>query len=147
MGDEVLKTLLKTVIGLCFYLTIINAKESLSLGIEVKEYDKIFERIAERRVGADVMMIDKLENPFISITSNQHNSDGNETVQPIVYTLEATFDQKAKISGTWYKRNETVGSYKLTKITHNSVILQNEIEKKELVIRTKDESNVKIFSK
>lgn len=147
MGDEVLKTLLKTVIGLCFYLTIINAKESLSLGSEVKEYDKIFERIAERRVGADVMMIDKLENPFISITADQQNSDGNETAQPIVYTLEATFDQKAKISGTWYKRNETIGSYKLAKITHNSVILQNEIEKKELVIRTKDESNVKIFSK
>ncbi|AHJ12753.1 hypothetical protein [Sulfurospirillum multivorans] len=142
-----MKTLLKTVIGLCFYLTIINAKESLSLGSEVKEYDKIFERIAERRVGADVMMIDKLENPFISITADQQNSDGNETAQPIVYTLEATFDQKAKISGTWYKRNETIGSYKLAKITHNSVILQNEIEKKELVIRTKDESNVKIFSK
>jgi len=98
-------------------------------------------------VGADVIMLDKLENPFISITTDQQNHDGNETMQPIVYILEATFDQKAKISGTWYKRNETIGSYKLTKITHNSVILQNEIEKKELVIRTKDESNVKIFSK
>lgn len=147
MGDEVLKPLLKTVIGLCFYLTLIDAKEALSLGSEVKEYDKIFERIAERRVGADVIMLDKLENPFISITTDQQNHDGNETMQPIVYILEATFDQKAKISGTWYKRNETIGSYKLTKITHNSVILQNEIEKKELVIRTKDESNVKIFSK
>ncbi|AOO65238.1 hypothetical protein [Sulfurospirillum halorespirans] len=142
-----MKTLLKTVIGLCFYITMINAKEALSLGSEVKEYDKIFERIAERRVGADVIMLDKLENPFISITTDQQKSDGNETAQLMVYTLEATFDQKAKISGTWYKRNETVGAYKLAKITHNSVILQNEIEKKELVIRTKDESNVNIFSK
>jgi len=45
------------------------------------------------------------------------------------------------------KKNEMVGSFKLVKITRNSVILQNEIEKKELVIRTKDESNIKIYSK
>ncbi len=124
-----------------------HAKEHLSLGSEVKEYDKIFERIAERRSGADMIMIDKLVNPFISINTELNTTDGNETAQPLVYILEATFDQKAKINGYWYKKNETVGSFKLVKITRDSVILQNEIEKKELVIRTKDDSNVKIFSK
>jgi len=142
-----LKTLQKTVLWLCVCVILLNAKEGLSLGSEVKEYDKIFERIAERRAGADVVMIDKLENPFIGASIDQNGSDLNGTVQTIVYTLEATFDQKAKINGNWYKKNDTVGSFKLIKITHNGVTLQNEIEKKELVIRTKDESNVKIFSK
>jgi hypothetical protein len=147
LGDEILKTLQKTVLWLCVCVILLNAKEGLSLGSEVKEYDKIFERIAERRAGADVVMIDKLENPFIGASIDQNGSDLNGTVQTIVYTLEATFDQKAKINGNWYKKNDTVGSFKLIKITHNGVTLQNEIEKKELVIRTKDESNVKIFSK
>ena len=142
-----MKILLKTVLWSCLCFTLLNAKESLSLGSEVKEYDKIFERIAERRVGADVIMIDKLENPFISVNTDQNSSDGNETVQTTVFILEATFDQKAKINGNWYKKNDLVGSFKLIRITYNSVTLQNEIEKKELEIRTKDESNVKILSK
>ena len=127
-------------------VTFLSAKESLSLGNEVKAYDKIFDRIAEQRVGADVNMINKLENPFIHADLEHNDNDANATIQPTVYTLEATLNQKAKINGNWYKKNDSVGAYKLVKILHNSVTLQNEIEKKELEIRTKDE-NVKIFSK
>lgn len=147
MGDEILKTLSKALLWSYFFITIIHAKENLSLGSEVKEYDKIFERIAEKRSGADMIMLNKLENPFIIINPDVNSSDGNETEQPSVYILEATLDQKAKINGNWYKKNDTVGTFKLIKIMRDSVILQNEIEKKELVLRTKDESNVKIFSK
>jgi len=147
LGDEILKTLSKIILPLCSILIFSYAQEQLSLGNEVKSYDKIFEKIAERRSGADVVMIDKLNNPFIVIYSDGNNSDANASAQVISYILEATFDQKAKINGTWYKRLDTVGAYKLTNIRHDSVILRNEIEKKELLIRTKDESNVKIFSK
>lgn len=142
-----MKTLLKTALGALICTLALDAKEGLSLGNEVKGYDKIFDRIAERRSGADVIAIDKLENPFVNALPDFENVDSNGTVQPIVYTLEATFEQKAKINGNWYKKNDNVDSFKLIKVTHNSVTLQNEIEKKELVIRTKDESNVKIFSK
>ena len=127
--------------------TLVEAQDKLPVNNEVKEYDKIFEKIAERRSGADTIMINKLENPFIILTSEQNESDSNVTVQAPTYVLEATFDQKAKINGNWYKKNDFVGSYMLIKITRNSVILQNDIEKKELVIRTKDDSNIKIFSK
>ena len=147
MGDEILKTLCQILLISSLFVTITNAKENLSLGGEVKEYDKIFERIAEKRSGADMIMIDKLENPFVIHNIDQNKADNNETTESSVYILEATFDQKAKINGIWYKKNEMVGSFKLVKITRNRVILQNEIEKKELEIRTKDESNVKIFSK
>ena len=127
--------------------TLVEAQDKLPVNNEVKEYDKIFEKIAERRSGADTIMIDKLDNPFIILTSEQNESESNATVQTPTYVLEATFDQKAKINGNWYKKNDLVGPYMLIKITRNSVILQNDIEKKELVIRTKDDSNIKIFSK
>lgn len=122
------------------------SQENLSLGNEVKAYDKIFEKIAEKRVGADIVMIDKLGNPFVQ-NSNTEGTDVNGTVQTPTYTLDATFDNKAKINGQWFSKNDAIGPYKLTKITHNSAILQNESEKKELLIRTKDESNIKIFAK
>ncbi|WP_263832837.1 hypothetical protein [Sulfurospirillum oryzae] len=142
-----MKTLFRTTLGLLLALSISSAKSGLSLGSEVQEYDKIFEKIAERRSGADVTMIDKLENPFINSNTELINSDSNATSEITVYILEATFDQKAKINGNWYAKNDSVGSYKLVKITRDSVILQNEIEKKELALRTKNESNIKIFTK
>lgn len=142
-----MKTLIKPILGLLVILTLVEAQDKLPVNNEVKEYDKIFEKIAERRSGADTIMIDKLENPFIILTSEQNESESNATVQTPTYVLEATFDQKAKINGNWYKKNDLVESYMLIKITRNSVTLQNDIEKKELVIRTKDDSNIKIFSK
>jgi len=127
--------------------TLLNAQDLLPVGSEVKEYDKIFDKIAERRVGADAIMIDKLENPLIILNTEQNENDTNSSTQTPMYILEATFDQRAKISGTWYKKNDLVGSYTLIKITRDTVILQNEIEKKELAIRTKDDGNIKIFTK
>lgn len=149
MGDEILKTKLKTLFILLFFIVSSDAKDNLSLGNEVKEYDKIFERIAEKRVGTDTAKIDKLTNPFIVISDreNSNESDGNTTILEPVYILEATMNQKAKINGIWYTIKETINNWKITQINRNSVILQNEIEKKEIFIRTKDESNIKIFSK
>lgn len=148
MGDEILKNLIQPILGLFFILTTVNAQDKLPARSEVKEYDKIFEKIAERRSGADPIMIDKLENPFIILLDTERNeSEMNANTKVPTYILEATFDQKAKINGNWYKKNDLVGPFVLIKVARDSVILQNEIEKKELVIRTKDESNIKIFTK
>ncbi len=128
------------------YTSFIDAKDNLSLGNEVKEYDRIFEKIAEKRIGIEVLKIEKLDNPFI-VTGSGNDSDSNESNAQPIYLLEATFDQKAKINGAWYTIKDQINTWKLVKINRNSVILQNETEKKEIFIRTKDESNIKIFSK
>lgn len=128
-------------------ISFISAKDNLSLGNEVKEYDRIFEKIAEKRVGVDGLTIDKLSNPFIISTNELDISDANTSTGESTYLLEATINQKAKINGTWYNIQDTINTWKITKISRNSVILQNETEKKEIFIRTKDESNIKIFSK
>ncbi|MBV5279166.1 MAG: hypothetical protein J0647_09085 [Campylobacteraceae bacterium] len=128
----------------------IQAKETLSLGSEVQEYDKIFEKIAERRSGIDVSKLDNLNNPFIvtgGSTSGENGDENNATITQPIYILEATFDQRAKINGKWYTIKDKVEALILVKINRNSVVLQSENEKKEIFIRTKDENNIKIFSK
>ncbi len=142
-----MKTLLKIGVIFCCLSSVFYAKEVITLNNNLKEYDKLFEKIAERRLGADVSMINELKNPFIVIMETSRDGDVNQTAVEPLYTLEATLNQKAKINGIWYKNNDSIGLFKVTNISRNRVILQNEIEKKELVIRTKDENNIKIFSK
>ena len=113
------------------------------MGNEVKEYDTIFEKIAVKRVGVDASAIDKIANPFIV---TYENSDNNVTQKPL-YVLEATLNQKAKINGSWYAIHDEIDIFKLVRVKPNSVTLQNETDRKEIFIRTNDESNIKIFSK
>ena len=141
-----MKTILKALLFILTLTSLIDAKDNLSLGNEVKEYDRIFEKIAEKRVGIEMFQIERLANPFIVIGSSTE-SDGNDSNAQPIYLLEATFDKKAKINGSWYTIKDQINTWKLVKINRNSVILQNETEKKEIFIRTKDESNIKIFSK
>lgn len=145
MGDEILKTL-KLFLLILTSLLSLEAKENLSLGNEVKAYDQIFEKIAEKRVGVSSAIIEKTTNPFV-ILQGEGTNDANAVPNQPTYTLEATFDEKAKINGKWYKKREMVDTFTLTTIKHNSIILENEIEKKELYIRTKDDSNFKISYK
>lgn len=147
MGDKVLKShhFLLTIL---FYTNILwSAQATLSLGNEVKVYDQIFEKISEKRIGADISRIDRTENPFIMLRSDDENTntDGNVTTEnQSALILEATLEQKAKINGIWYKKNNTIGRFKLIKIEHNRVVLSNEIETKELYIKVKDDSNFKL---
>lgn len=127
-------------------LTIAHAKDTLSLGTEVKSYDVIFDKIAEKRVGLPASAIDAVANPFVVIYEASSKGDGSQPQKPL-YELEATLNHKAKINGTWYSLNDKLDSLKLVSIKYNRVVLQNDIEKKEIFIRTKDASNIKILSK
>ena len=147
MGDEILR-LRHFVLTILFSTSSVWAAQTvLSLGNETKVYDQIFEKISEKRVGADITRIDRTENPFIMLRSDDEtiNADTNLTNDPHRnMSLDATLEQKAKINGIWYKKNDSIGSYTLIKIEHNRVVLRNEIETKELYIKAKDDSNFKL---
>lgn len=147
MGDEILR-LRHFILTILFYTSSVWAAQTvLSLGNETKVYDQIFEKISEKRVGADISRIDRTENPFIMLHSDDEtiNTDTNFTEDPNRnVTLDATLEQKAKINGIWYNKNDSIGSYKLIKVEHNRVVLRNEIETKELYIKVKDDSNFKL---
>ncbi|MDD2384658.1 MAG: hypothetical protein PHN18_10750 [Sulfurospirillaceae bacterium] len=141
-----MKTLQITLYCTILLIDVVFAKDTLSMGNEVKEYDTIFEKIAEKRIGIEASAIDTLANPFIVIYENANGIDGNVTHKPL-FILEATLNQKAKINGNWYALRDKVDTFKLISIKPDSVILQNETDRKEIFIRTTDESNIKIFSK
>lgn len=142
-----MKTVLSIIVMTCAIVSTIEAKSNFTLNDEVKTYDTIFEKIAEKRVGANIVLLETLGNPFVSLSSDLNVSEHNTSSKIETFTLEATLEAKAKINGIWYGKNDDVGAYKLVKITRNSALLQSDNEKKELFIRTKDESNVKIFAK
>jgi len=123
------------------------AKEAISLEQEVKEYDQIFSKIANKRVGVDAKSINEMNNPFVIQSFEQNKNDSYTPVQEPEYALEAIVDQKVKINGKWYWINERIESFKITKITQKSVVLANELEQKELFIKTNDRSNIEILSK
>lgn len=123
------------------------AKEAISLEQEVKEYDQIFSKIANKRVGIDAKSINEINNPFVVQSFEQNKNDSYTPVQELEYALEAIVDRKVKINGKWYWINERIESFKITKITQKSVVLANELEQKELFIKTNDRSNIEILSK
>lgn len=147
MGDEILK-LRHFVLAILLYTSSVWATQTvLSLENETKVYDQIFEKISEKRLGADISRIDRTENPFIMLRRDDEtiNTDTNRTNNSNRnVSLDATLEQKAKINGIWYKKNDSIGSYTLIKIEHNRVVLRNEIETKELYIKAKDDSNFKL---
>lgn len=147
MGDELLKSHHCFLIIFLYASTLWSAQATLSLGNEVKAYDQIFDKIAEKRVGADLSRIDRTENPFIMLDSDDENiqDKGNEQKElHKAFILEALLEQRAKINGIWYKKNDTIGRFTLIEIQHNRVVLRNDVETKELYIKVKDDSNFKL---
>ena len=148
MGDEVLNKIIKYSMNISIFLLLSSSylfSSPLVLGNDTKEYDNIFEKISETRVGIKNKEIEKIKNPFIVIY--KQSADSNKTKKKIVYVLDAIFNNKAMINGKWYKRYSKIGTYKLIKIKKSSILLRNTNKTKELFIRNKNESEIKFSSK
>ncbi len=150
MGDEILnksiKYSIKIFLTTVFLSSLLFSSSSLILGNDIKDYDKIFEKISETRIGIKPKEIDKIKNPFIVIY--KHRTDSNKTKKPkIIYKLNAIFNNRAMINKKWYRRYSKIGRYKLIKIKKNSVLLKSTNTSKELFIRKKNESKIKFSSK
>lgn len=107
-----------------------------------KEYDKLFNAINKQRHGLTNAQIDKTKNPFI-LTSKKNVSspDTNSSAEP-VYVLKGIINKSANINGKWYKLNDTINEFKLTKIKDGSVILDNAGNSLELKLNNKGKENV-----
>jgi hypothetical protein len=145
MGDEILK-IITLILPLLLLFSSVMAKENKN---KMSEYDKLFLQISKKRIGISNSKIDKVKNPFLMTYKKVVAKDGNSTkkLKELKYILTITFNKKAKINGKWYKLNSKLGNFKLTNISSNSVIIQNEHSKKELFIRKNDVSKIKFSSK
>ena len=152
MGDEVLKKILALTLSLTLSSALFAVDHDKFTGefkSKLMEYDKFFAQISEKRIGVSNTKIDKVKNPFIMSYSKVVVQDGNKTIEvkKRTYILNATFNNKAKINGQWYKLNSEIGDFKLANVRSNSVIIKNEHSKKELFIRKNDVSKIKFSSK
>ena len=140
MGDEVLMKKLMIIPALVINIfastgEIKNEKEALIL-----EYRDMFKRISQKRIGVEESKIDDLSAPFLKVEKKVEapQVDVNETfVAP--FELQATFGQKAKISGKWYKLNDSVDGMKLISIKQAYVWLKSDESRKKLIMGSKNE--------
>lgn len=131
-----------------FLLTNLGAIANDDIKNKTKEYDKLFQQIGEKRIGVSNKKINEIQNPFIMADKKNILVDGNvTTANKIIYSLNAIFNDKAKINGEWYKLNNQIGDFKLVKIGSKSVIIRSEHSKKELFIRKSDVNKIKFSSK
>lgn len=147
MGDKILKKLffLLMFIILTAYAAI-ESKNGINIDTSVQKYDKIFEDIAQKRVGLSDSEIDKIAKPFVNQTTLRVIKDKNATVsepKQIVLKLYGIFNKKANINKKWYKIGSKVYGYKLISIKNCSIILKRKKKGLELFLRKKDD-NIKI---
>jgi len=150
MGDEILKKLTKYRFLSLFFLLLLPclsfSASTLSLGNDVKQYDKIFEKLTQTRVGVENREINRIKNPFVVVYSASPTGKKAKKAKRL-YSLNAIFDKKVMINGRWYKRYAKIGAYRLIKIRKNSVILRGMSTSKELFIRKNNDFKIKFSSK
>ena len=104
---------------------------------EMDSYDKIFEKIEEKRSGLSDIELSSIKNPFkqepIKTTTDQNSSIAPQASKGL--SLKAILLNKANIDSKWYAVGDIVDGYKIANITKNSVFLVKGDEKQELILK------------
>ena len=104
---------------------------------EMDSYDKIFEKIEEKRSGLSDIELSSIKNPFkqepIKTTTDQNSSIAPQASKGL--SLKAILLNKANIDSKWYAVGDIVDGYKITNITKNGVFLVKGDEKQELILK------------
>ncbi|WP_178139882.1 hypothetical protein [uncultured Campylobacter sp.] len=104
---------------------------------EMDSYDKIFEKIEEKRSGLSDIELSSIKNPFkqepIKTTTDQNSSIAPQASKGL--SLKAILLNRANIDSKWYAVGDIVDGYKIANITKNSVFLVKGDEKQELILK------------
>jgi len=131
------KSLMKKYIFVCFLLlSFVNAQD-----VEIKNIDDKISKIDSPREGITIKVLNNTKNPFY-IESIE--IDG-AIVQPVEkISLKGIMNSKAYINNKWLGLNDEVEGYKVISITSNRVLLKREDRTKELFLKSKKDSFIKI---
>ena len=147
MGDEVLMKKIVIYFGVAITVTLF-ADNSVVKGNRlalVENYQMMFDRIGQKRVGAEVTEIESVKSPFVRLKRKQEEQqvivkkDGTKVAIKPAYMLQAIVNDHVRISGKWYKLHDKVNEYTLNSIEVNAVVLKNDQIKKRLMLRKKNE--------
>ncbi len=110
----------------------------------IKDYKMMFERIGKKRIGAADSEIESVRPPFVRLTKEEQKKvvtkkDGTKVAVHQKYELQAIVNNRAKISGRWYRLGDKVEEFTLFSIKNSSVFLKNNEYKKRLTLRKKNE--------
>ena len=104
---------------------------------EMDSYDKIFEKIEEKRSGLSDIELSSIKNPFkqepIKTITDQNLSIAPQASKGL--SLKAILLNKANIDSKWYAVGDIFDGYKIANITRNSVFLVKDDEKQELILK------------
>jgi len=112
----------------------IDDKEKL-----IKEYQEMFQKISQKRVGLSEDQIVKVKPPFVKVVKKSGTKSAVSTKQkasPLV--LEAILGNRVLISGKWYKLYQKVGGLQIVSISGDNVYLKGQGTKQKLTIRKKN---------
>jgi len=141
MGDEVLMKIvwIATLTGMCVLLSASEAEKKPVQVALIKDYKMMFDRIGQQRIGAAVKKIESVRPPFIRLKAAKKEKvivkkDGTKIAVKVKaeFDLQAIMNNRAKISGKWYRVGDKVAEYMLAAVQTNGVFLQNNEFKKRL---------------
>jgi len=162
MGDEILvmrKLLLISIFSIYGFSNIVNKQVDANLtdgAQEIKqdngnsligEYQEMFEKIGEQRVGLAKSDIEKVKPPFLKIVKKKKVEEGAvsekkvKTLPPLI--LEAILGKSARINGAWYKLHQKIRDAKIVSITDSTVLIKSITYKKKLTLRNSN-ANISI---
>ncbi|GEM_PF-2431417 len=123
-----------------------TGNESMKVAL-IKDYQMMFKRIGEQRIGAAVKKIEAVRPPFVRLKPEEKEKvivkkDGTKIAvkAKAQFDLQAIMNNRAKISGKWYKVGDKVDEYTLATVQTGSVFLQNNEFKKRLTLRKENEN-------
>ncbi|MEJ2436583.1 MAG: hypothetical protein P8Y43_04200 [Sulfurovaceae bacterium] len=128
---------MKKYICICFLLlSFVNAQD-----VEIKNIDDKISKIDSPREGITIKVLNNTKNPFY-IESIEIDGAMVQPVEKI--SLKGIMNSKAYINNKWIGLNDEVEGYKVISITSNRVLLKREDRTKELFLKSKKDSFIKI---
>jgi len=133
---------MKRFILLCFAMSVYantDAKPSLEdKTVLIREYQEMFKKISQKRVGLEEGQIVKVKSPFVKTSKKKGTKSASKTKKEQVLVLDAILGNMVMINGTWYKLHQNVGSLKIVSISGDTVYLRGNGIKQKLTIRKKN---------
>lgn len=130
MGDEIPMRSLNFILILACVTSFAFAENTR---LDKARFDAMFNTLDNPRTGLSDEKISSLKNPF-GFKKRDDTSANSIGAVGLGYKLIGTMGDKAKINDRWYGLGDNIGSYKITKINEDSVIIANEYNDVEIKI-------------
>ena len=133
-------------------ILILSTLFSISLVASSLSSTEIINMVSEIKKEREGISLSKLQttiNPFIIYVPNKKESIEVKRVDvavviDVVYTLKAILNRAAFIDKKWYKKGDSIGDYKIGKVSSTSVVLNSSSGDRTLSLEKKKKNFIKL---